>query len=197
MSVEAPWMVRAALHLVPRTWRSSVQQDLIDESVRTWWGWCRCACAAIGIAIALHWMFTRATLMSDIRYAIRSIVRARAFALGAIATFALGISVNVAVFSAVDRMLFRPLPYAQPDELVVMGEFSVGESDAVRNRDSERSGPGPSTTGDRRCLGVVLESRQVPAGTITGRSEVLQLRPGLSQHARCPGCAASPRARFQ
>ena len=66
--------------------------------------------------------------MSDIRYAIRSIVRARAFALGAIATFALGIGVNVAVFSAVDRMLFRPLPYAQPDELVVMGEFSVGET---------------------------------------------------------------------
>jgi predicted permease len=58
--------------------------------------------------------------MSDFRYAIRSLVHARGFSVGAILTFALGIGVNVAVFSAVDRMLFRPLPYARPDELYIL-----------------------------------------------------------------------------
>lgn len=64
--------------------------------------------------------------MSDIRYALRSLLRAPAFAVGAIATFALGIGVNVAVFSAVDRMLFRTLPYGEPGGLVVMGEYTPG-----------------------------------------------------------------------
>jgi putative ABC transport system permease protein len=58
--------------------------------------------------------------MTDIRYAIRSLAHSRRFAVGAILTFALGIGVNVAVFSAVDRMLFRTLPYARPDDLYVL-----------------------------------------------------------------------------
>jgi putative ABC transport system permease protein len=122
------WPVRAALRVVPRTWRGSVAQDLDDEAgtsvLAPWW----CALEAIGIGVLLHWQFTRAAIMSELRYTVRSMFRAPAFALGAIATFALGIGVNVAVFSAVDRMLFRPLPYADPSSLVVMGEFKVGSS---------------------------------------------------------------------
>src|SRR4051812_19025562 len=101
-----PWAFRLALHLVPREWRASVHQDLLDEVQPGLWGWSRAVLAVCGVALSLHWVFTRAALMTDIRYAIRSMLRARSFALGAIATFALGIGVNVAVFSAVDRMLF-------------------------------------------------------------------------------------------
>ena len=122
------WPVRAALGVVPRTWRGSVAQDLDDEAgtsvLAPWW----CALEAVGIGLLLHWQFTRGAIMSELRYTVRSMARAPAFALGAIATFALGIGVNVAVFSAVDRMLFRPLPYADPSSLVVMGEFKVGAS---------------------------------------------------------------------
>lgn len=66
--------------------------------------------------------------MSDVWYSIRSLLSARWFALGAALTFALGIGVNLAVFSAVDRMLFRTLPYANPHELLLLRVCSAPDS---------------------------------------------------------------------
>lgn len=63
--------------------------------------------------------------MSDFRDAVRSLLHARWFALGAVVTFALGIGVNVAVFSAVDRMTFRPLPYRDVNRLVVLKQGTL------------------------------------------------------------------------
>ncbi len=54
----------------------------------------------------------------DLRYACRSLAKRPAFALAAIATFALGIGANTAIFSIVDTVILRPLPYADPDSLV-------------------------------------------------------------------------------
>jgi putative ABC transport system permease protein len=120
MSRRLPWICRAALMAVPRPWRESVARDLGDEGSRGWLAGWRCGVEAVGIAVCLHWTFTRAAVMSDIRYAIRSMLRARWFTIGGILTYALGIGLNVAVFSAVDRMLFRTLPYARPSELYVL-----------------------------------------------------------------------------
>lgn len=58
--------------------------------------------------------------MTDLRYTIRSLLSARWFTVAAVLTFAVGIGLNVAVFSIVDRVLFRPLPYGAPDRLVLM-----------------------------------------------------------------------------
>jgi predicted permease len=63
---------------------------------------------------------------SDLRYALRSLWRARWFAIAAALTFAFGIGVNVAVFSAVDRTLFRALPYDHPDEIFQMEQYDPG-----------------------------------------------------------------------
>jgi predicted permease len=61
------------------------------------------------------------TLLQDVRYALRGLRRNLAFAVTAIVTLALGIGATTAVFSVVDRILFRSLPYAHPDRLVSVG----------------------------------------------------------------------------
>lgn len=68
-------------------------------------------------------------MTSDIRYALRSLLRARWFTVAAVLTFALGIGVNVAVFSTVDRILLRPLPYGSVDELVMLRACSRDGAD--------------------------------------------------------------------
>jgi putative ABC transport system permease protein len=61
------------------------------------------------------------TALQDIRYAIRTLKRNPAFSITAILAAALGIGTTSAVFSAVDRILFRALPYADEDRLVSVG----------------------------------------------------------------------------
>jgi hypothetical protein len=60
-------------------------------------------------------------LIHDIRYALRGFRRSPVFAITAILTLALGIGATTAVFSVVDRILFRALPFADPDRLVSVG----------------------------------------------------------------------------
>jgi putative ABC transport system permease protein len=66
-----------------------------------------------------------ATLLQDIRYAIRLLLRSPGFALTSIATLALAIGANAAIFSAVRGILIAPLPYPEPDRLVRLFEESL------------------------------------------------------------------------
>ena len=59
-------------------------------------------------------------LFHDLRYAIRTLVRTPAFAVTAIATLALGIGANVAMFSVVYSVLLKPLPYRAPGTLALV-----------------------------------------------------------------------------
>ncbi len=63
--------------------------------------------------------------MPEFVRACRSLVRARGFAAAATATFALGIGINTAVFASVDRLLFRPLPYREPDRLFLLQQTDL------------------------------------------------------------------------
>jgi putative ABC transport system permease protein len=60
------------------------------------------------------------SIVQDIRYAVRLLRRQPSFALVAIVTLALGVGATTAVFTVVSGVLLRPLPYANPERLVVL-----------------------------------------------------------------------------
>jgi putative ABC transport system permease protein len=61
-------------------------------------------------------------LYADVRYAFRLLARTPVFTVAAIATLALGIGANTTIFALVQSVLIQPLPYTNPDELVMVWE---------------------------------------------------------------------------
>ena len=60
------------------------------------------------------------TILSDVRLAVRSLLRRPLFAAGVLLTLALGIGANTAIVSVIDGVLLRPLPYNEADRLVLI-----------------------------------------------------------------------------
>jgi putative ABC transport system permease protein len=99
---------RAASGLAREDARYAARRDFgnalrIREEMRDAWGW-----------------GSTERLLQDVRYGLRTMRRNPAFAAMAICTLALGIGATTSIFSVVQALVLRPLPFVEPDRLVVL-----------------------------------------------------------------------------
>ncbi len=104
-------------------------------------------------------------LRQDVRYALRSLAKAPGFTAVVLLTLALGIGANTAIFSVVNGVLLRPLPYYQPERIAVVRE-TYGEGQR-----GTASGPNYIDWRDRNKSFEQLAAHQVRFLTVLGEGD--------------------------
>jgi putative ABC transport system permease protein len=107
-------------------------------------------------------------LRQDIRYAFRRLLKSPAFTVVALLTLALGIGANTAIFSVVNAVLLKPLPYPEPQQIVGIYHLSEGTRATMS---------GPNFT-DVKKLATTLEDAGAYTRLrtiLTGRGEPVRL----------------------
>src|SRR5213080_3079228 len=128
------------------------------------------------------------TLLQDLKFALRTLAKSPGFTLVAVLTLALGIGANTAIFSAVNAVLLKPLPYPGSDRLVqIMStgfrgvRFGVSFPDLhdLRALSQDFTGVAATTT-QRYNLTGAGDPREVQAAAVTADLfDVLQVRPEI------------------
>ncbi len=88
------------------------------------------SCGSCDDAVSHFEEWTMQTFLQELRYPTRQLIKSPGFSLTVIAILALGIGATTAIFSLVEGVLLRPLPFANPDRLVVLGDH-VGASTGI------------------------------------------------------------------
>jgi putative ABC transport system permease protein len=132
-------------------------------------------------------------LASDLRFAWRTLTRTPGFTAIVIAILALGIGANTAIFSVIDAVLLRPLPYERPGELVHVSESDRANDVAGRNplapgnfldwRERQKSftGLAAGSTFSFNLTGTDTPERLLGAGVTWDLFALLGVRPALGR----------------
>ena len=123
------------------------------------------------LAISKSFIFGKADMDSfsqDLRYAIRRILKSPGFTLVSVITLALGIGANSAIFSVVNGVLLKPLPFKDPDRLVGIYHVSEGRRSTMS---------GPNFTDVRRLSETLSDAAAISRyrTILTGQGEPVRL----------------------
>lgn len=130
------------------------------------------------------------SITQDLRFALRSLLKRPAFTLIAILSLGLGIGANTAIFSVINSVLLRPLPYADPDQLVDLYETSPQTSRGTvspvsfhgwREQNSTFSNMSAYTTADVNLQAVANPERLPVVYTSDNIFNLLGARPMLGR----------------
>ncbi len=133
------------------------------------------------------------TLLQDLRYALRTLLKNPGFALIAIVTLALGIGANTAIFSVVNGVLLKPLPYRDPDQLIRVFERSErqprfpmaqGNFQDYREENAMLAGLALYTRRDMELSQDDKPERLAALGVTAGFFELLGVQPLLGREFR-------------
>ena len=140
-----------------------------------------------------RWFDAIEALGRDIRFALRSLLRAKGLTATVVVTLALGIGANAAIFSVVRGVLLRPLVNRDEDRLIYIRQtapglgygnmtFSVPEINDFKSRAKSISAFGDFSTVDFTMIGLGDEPRVIKAGVVGGSFfDVMGLRPVLGR----------------
>ena len=141
-------MYRLLLYLYPSSFRAEYGDEMArifhkrraaaGGALSVLWLWISEIMDVAGNAAVIHWDI----LQRDLRYTLRTVRRSPGFALTAIVVTALGIGANTAVFSVVNHVLLRPMPYQDSERLLRLWEkppsYSHNEVSPPNFRDWQR-----------------------------------------------------------
>jgi putative ABC transport system permease protein len=158
-------------------WRNKI--DLVRRSLGAFWD-----------ALLLQPQRLEDDMFQDLRYGWRMLLKNPSFTLIAVFVLALGIGANTAIFSVVNGVLLKPLPYREPEQLIRIFEHSerqpkfpmaLGNFQDYRDQNSTLSGMALYTRQDVELAGDDHPERLTALGVSSGYFEVLGVQPLMGQ----------------